>query len=53
MQYTNLPPIKVRMRLTFRDRNVEKLLAMPPTPPAAHPAAAEVGRRDAALNAPL
>ncbi|WSK73880.1 type IV secretory system conjugative DNA transfer family protein (plasmid) [Streptomyces sp. NBC_01276] len=34
-QYTNLPPVKVRMRLTFRDRDVKRLLAVPaPTPPA-------------------
>lgn len=28
-QYTNLPPIKVRMRLTFRDKDLKKLLAEP------------------------
>ncbi|MFI8105404.1 type IV secretory system conjugative DNA transfer family protein [Streptomyces sp. NPDC086023] len=32
-QYTNLPPVKVRMRLTFRDRDLKKLLA-PPSGPA-------------------
>ncbi|MFG2296434.1 type IV secretory system conjugative DNA transfer family protein [Streptomyces sp. NPDC048603] len=26
-QYTNLPPIKVRMRLTFREKDLKKLLA--------------------------
>ncbi|MFD3874294.1 type IV secretory system conjugative DNA transfer family protein [Streptomyces sp. NPDC058623] len=31
-QYTNLPPIKVRMRLTFRDKDLKKLLA-PATEP--------------------
>ncbi|MGW6870406.1 type IV secretory system conjugative DNA transfer family protein [Streptomyces sp. NPDC054901] len=31
-QYTNLPPIKVRMRLTFRDKDLKKLLT-----PAAEP----------------
>ncbi|MFK0258494.1 type IV secretory system conjugative DNA transfer family protein [Streptomyces sp. NPDC090445] len=30
-QYTNLPPIKVRMRLTFRDKDLKKLLADPTT----------------------
>ncbi|NSC25714.1 type IV secretory system conjugative DNA transfer family protein [Streptomyces albus subsp. chlorinus] len=28
-QYTNLPPVKVRMRLTFRDKDLKKLLAAP------------------------
>ncbi|MEV8534712.1 type IV secretory system conjugative DNA transfer family protein [Streptomyces sp. NPDC051211] len=28
-QYTNLPPIKVKMRLTFRDKDLKKLLADP------------------------
>ncbi|MEX2985618.1 type IV secretory system conjugative DNA transfer family protein [Streptomyces sp. C36] len=28
-QYSNLPPIKVRMRLTFRDKDLRKLLAAP------------------------
>ncbi|MCX5374959.1 type IV secretory system conjugative DNA transfer family protein [Streptomyces sp. NBC_00091] len=28
-QYTNLPPIKVRMRLTFRDKDLKRLLAGP------------------------
>lgn len=28
-QYTNLPPVKVRMRLTFRDKDLRKLLAVP------------------------
>ncbi|ARE79522.1 type VI secretion protein (plasmid) [Streptomyces sp. Sge12] len=28
-QYTNLPPIKVRMRLTFHDKDLKKLLAEP------------------------
>lgn len=28
-QYTNLPPIKVKMRLTFRDKDLKKLLAEP------------------------
>ncbi|MFD7626752.1 type IV secretory system conjugative DNA transfer family protein [Streptomyces sp. NPDC059851] len=30
-QYTNLPPIKVRMRLTFRDKDLKKLLTDPAT----------------------
>lgn len=30
-QYSNQPPIKVRMRLTFRDRDLKRLLA-PPAP---------------------
>ncbi|MFD0266310.1 type IV secretory system conjugative DNA transfer family protein [Streptomyces sp. NPDC127106] len=30
-QYTNLPPIKVRMRLTFRDKDLDKLLTDPAT----------------------
>ncbi|MFE3790345.1 type IV secretory system conjugative DNA transfer family protein [Streptomyces goshikiensis] len=33
-QYTNLPPIKVRMRLTFRDKDLKKLLAEPKAAPA-------------------
>ncbi|MFE2151322.1 type IV secretory system conjugative DNA transfer family protein [Streptomyces lavendulae] len=32
-QYTNLPPVKVRMRLTFRDKDLRKLLAVPKTRP--------------------
>jgi type IV secretory pathway TraG/TraD family ATPase VirD4 len=28
-QYTNLPPVKVRMRLTFRDKDLKKLLTAP------------------------
>ncbi|MEV6312608.1 type IV secretory system conjugative DNA transfer family protein [Streptomyces sp. NPDC051840] len=28
-QYSNQPPIKVRMRLTFRDKDLKKLLAVP------------------------
>lgn len=28
-QYSNQPPIKVRMRLTFRDRDLKRLLAAP------------------------
>ncbi|MGP3992020.1 type IV secretory system conjugative DNA transfer family protein [Streptomyces sp. 3N207] len=28
-QYTNLPPVKVKMRLTFRDKDLKKLLAAP------------------------
>ena len=28
-QYSNLPPIKVRMRLTFRDRDLKRLLSVP------------------------
>jgi type IV secretory pathway TraG/TraD family ATPase VirD4 len=32
-QYSNQPPIKVRMRLTFRDRDLKKLLT-PSAPPA-------------------
>ncbi|MGW6707433.1 type IV secretory system conjugative DNA transfer family protein [Streptomyces sp. NPDC054956] len=31
-QYTNLPPIKVRMRLTFRDKDLKKLLAQAEDP---------------------
>ncbi|GGU44613.1 type IV secretory system conjugative DNA transfer family protein [Streptomyces violascens] len=31
-QYTNQPPIKVKMRLTFRDKDLKKLLAAPATP---------------------
>jgi len=31
-QYTNLPPIKVRMRLTFRDKDLKRLLATQPPP---------------------
>lgn len=31
-QYSNLPPIKVRMRLTFRDKDLKKLLAAPTGP---------------------
>ncbi|MEU5811529.1 type IV secretory system conjugative DNA transfer family protein [Streptomyces sp. NPDC047718] len=30
-QYTNLPPIKVKMRLTFRDKDLKKLLTDPTT----------------------
>ncbi|NXY99107.1 type IV secretory system conjugative DNA transfer family protein [Streptomyces sp. BR123] len=30
-QYANLPPIKVRMRLTFRDKDLRKLLTEPTT----------------------
>ncbi|MET8298168.1 type IV secretory system conjugative DNA transfer family protein [Streptomyces sp. NPDC005180] len=33
-QYTNLPPIKVKMRLTFRDKDLRKLLAEPKATPA-------------------
>ncbi|MFD7094721.1 type IV secretory system conjugative DNA transfer family protein [Streptomyces xanthophaeus] len=33
-QYTNLPPIKVKMRLTFRDKDLKKLLAEPKPSPA-------------------
>ncbi|MYZ33638.1 MULTISPECIES: type IV secretory system conjugative DNA transfer family protein [unclassified Streptomyces] len=33
-QYSNLPPIKVKMRLTFRDKDLKKLLAAPALPPA-------------------
>ncbi|MEU3907704.1 type IV secretory system conjugative DNA transfer family protein [Streptomyces goshikiensis] len=33
-QYTNLPPIKVKMRLTFRDKDLKKLLAEPKASPA-------------------
>ncbi|MFC5724873.1 type IV secretory system conjugative DNA transfer family protein [Streptomyces gamaensis] len=28
-QYSNLPPVKVKMRLTFRDKDLRKLLATP------------------------
>ncbi|MEW1723853.1 type IV secretory system conjugative DNA transfer family protein [Streptomyces sp. NPDC093109] len=28
-QYSNLPPIKVKMRLTFRDKDLKRLLAVP------------------------
>ncbi|MEH0564407.1 type IV secretory system conjugative DNA transfer family protein [Streptomyces silvae] len=31
-QYSNQPPIKVRMRLTFRDKDLKKLLAVPGGP---------------------
>ncbi|MEE1769293.1 type IV secretory system conjugative DNA transfer family protein [Streptomyces sp. JV185] len=31
-QYSNQPPIKVRMRLTFRDKDLKKLLAAPVPP---------------------
>lgn len=31
-QYTNLPPIKVKMRLTFRDKDLKKLLAQAKKP---------------------
>ncbi|MEU1125533.1 type IV secretory system conjugative DNA transfer family protein [Streptomyces sp. NPDC005899] len=31
-QYSNQPPIKVRMRLTFRDKNLKRLLAAPASP---------------------
>lgn len=30
-QYSNLPPIKVKMRLTFRDKDLRKLLGVSPT----------------------
>ncbi|MFE3991545.1 type IV secretory system conjugative DNA transfer family protein [Streptomyces goshikiensis] len=33
-QYTNLPPVKVRMRLTFREKDLKKLLAGPKAAPA-------------------
>ncbi|MFJ9343770.1 type IV secretory system conjugative DNA transfer family protein [Streptomyces sp. NPDC101733] len=33
-QYTNLPPIKVKMRLTFRDKDLKKLLAPATAEPA-------------------
>jgi type IV secretory pathway TraG/TraD family ATPase VirD4 len=31
-QYSNQPPIKVRMRLTFRDKDLKKLLTAPVPP---------------------
>ncbi|MFD8177940.1 type IV secretory system conjugative DNA transfer family protein [Streptomyces sp. NPDC059709] len=40
-QYSNQPPIKVRMRLTFRDRDLKRLLAGPRPAEAAEPAAAK------------
>ncbi|MCU4750305.1 type IV secretory system conjugative DNA transfer family protein [Streptomyces sp. G-5] len=33
-QYSNLPPIKINMRLTFRDRDVKQWLAVPHQAPA-------------------
>ncbi|MFE6189275.1 type IV secretory system conjugative DNA transfer family protein [Streptomyces sp. NPDC056465] len=45
-QYSNQPPIKVRMRLTFRDKDLRKLLAAPgpgPGPDADVPGKASTG----------
>ncbi|MFJ3883202.1 TraM recognition domain-containing protein [Streptomyces sp. NPDC090077] len=33
-QYTSLPPVKVKMRLTFRDKDLKRLLAQPAEPAA-------------------
>ncbi|MFK4600507.1 type IV secretory system conjugative DNA transfer family protein [Streptomyces pristinaespiralis] len=48
-QYSNLPPIKVKMRLTFRDKDLKKLLAAAPPARAAAAVEADVpaARREA------
>ncbi|MDG9723769.1 hypothetical protein QC283_13310 [Streptomyces sp. DH41] len=43
-QYSNQPPVKARMRLTFRDRDLKRLLAAPRPAEAARPAREEAGR---------